>query len=490
MNGATSHQGQLEIVGSIEHRPTRCIDVILHNSAPSFSTMNEHVAQYYRCQERHTKFNLAGPLSQEKGFFRFGDEGLCYGQLARDTPSPTPNGELCNMIRHTSHKNGVTYLPFDITQVVDNLRLELYSKNSCHDESPFGSKLNEIYYFLRPLLPGGIRRPLQKARLSNWKTLKFPQWPVDRSVDLLFEQLLLASLRASGLEQIPFIWFWPDGASSCAIMTHDVETTVGRNFCATVMDLDDAYGIKASISIVPELRYEVTTEYLDSIWKRGFEVCVQDLNHDGLLFKDRQEYLVRVEKINAYGKQYGATGFRSAVLYRNQMWFDQLKFSYDMSVPNVAHLEPQRGGCCTVMPYFVGDILELPVTTTQDYALFNYLNEYSIDLWRRQIEIIMEQHGLVSIIVHPDYITKSREWNVYESLLKHLAQLRDEKKLWIPLSGEVDRWWRQRANMTLVEDDHGVQIAGAGSERARIAYASEMKGRLVYTLQPVPALDR
>jgi hypothetical protein len=452
--------------------------------------MNEYVGQYYRCPERHIKFNLAGPLSPEKGYFRFGNGGLCYGQLSRDTPSPTPNGKPYDVISHTSNNNGVTYLPFDITQVVDNLRLELYSKNTPHEASFLGSILNEIYYLLRPLLPGGVRRPLQKARLSNWKTLKFPQWPVDRSVDLLFEQLLLASLRASGLEQIPFIWFWPDGAPSCAIMTHDVEGKRGRDFCAKVMDLDDAYGIKASIAIVPELRYEVTTEYLDSIWKRGFEVCVQDLNHDGLLFNDWEEYLARVEKINAYGKQYGATGFRSAVLYRNQTWFDRLKFSYDMSVPNVAHLEPQRGGCCTVMPYFVGDILELPVTTTQDYALFNYLNEYSIDLWRRQIEIIMEQHGLVSFIVHPDYITKSREWNVYKSLLAHLAQLRDAKKLWIPLSGEVDRWWRQRAKMTIVEEQQGVRIEGEGSERARIAYASEMKGRLVYTLQPVPALDR
>ena len=48
-------------------------------------------------------------------------------------------------------------------------------------------------------------------------------------------------------------------------MTHDLETMRGRDFCATVMDLDDAYGIKASISIVPELRYEVTTEY----WSRS-----------------------------------------------------------------------------------------------------------------------------------------------------------------------------------------------------------------------------
>jgi hypothetical protein len=109
----------------------------------------------------------------------------------------------------------------------------------------------------------------------------------------------------------------------------------------------------------------------------------------------------------------------------HQKWFDSLKFSYDTSVPNAAHLEPQQGGCCTIMPYFIGDILELPVTTTQDYALSNYLSQYSIDVWKRQIELIMEQHGLINFIVHPHYITKSREWNVYKSLLAHLVQLRD-----------------------------------------------------------------
>lgn len=445
--------------------------------------MNEYVTQYYRCPERYVQLNVKCALTGESGYFNFGDDVVCYGQLCGEIPSLIPNVKLYDAIRDATTDNGITYLPFDVTQVVDNLRLELYSKNTLHAGSLFSSFLNGIYYRARPLLPGGVRRCLQKARLSNWKTLKFPRWPVDHNVDLLFEQLLLLSIRSQRLERIPFIWFWPDGALSCAVLTHDVETAAGRDFCKVVMDMDSAYGIKASISIVPELRYEVTKEYLDSIWKRGFEVCVQDLNHDGHLFKEREEYLVRVEKINAYGKQYGATGFRSAVLYRNQMWFDQLQFSYDMSVPNVAHLEPQRGGCCTVMPYFVGDILELPVTTTQDYALFNYLNEFSIDLWKRQIELIMEQHGLASFIVHPDYITKPREWNVYKSLLAHLAQLRDEKKLWVPLSGEVDRWWRQRAKMTLVEEQHGVRIEGEGSERARVAYASEMSGRLVVTLE-------
>jgi hypothetical protein len=62
-----------------------------------------------------------------------------------------------------------------------------------------------------------------------------------------------------------------------------------------------------------------------------------------------------------YAKEYNEAGFRSPVMYPNLDWYAELGFSYDMSVPNVAHLDPQRGGCCTVMPYFIGDQLELPL---------------------------------------------------------------------------------------------------------------------------------
>jgi len=38
--------------------------------------------------------------------------------------------------------------------------------------------------------------------------------------------------------------------------------------------------------------------------------------------------------------------------------------------------------------------------------------------------------------------------------------------------------------MRLVEDGEGVRIEGAGKERARVAYASEQNGRLIFTFQP------
>jgi hypothetical protein len=249
------------------------------------------------------------------------------------------------------------------------------------------------------------------------------------------------------------------------------------------MDLDESFGIGASFQVVPEDRYEVPKEYLASIIDRGFEVGVQDLNHDGKLYRSRHRFIERAAKINAYGRQWGAQGFRSAVLYRRQEWFEALDFAYEMSVPNVAHLDPQRGGCCTVMPYFVGKILELPVTMTQDYSLFHILKDYSINLWMRQIELVVEAHGLISFIVHPDYITETREREVFRKLLAYLASLRSTEGIWITPPDQVNQWWRARAEMELVEDNQGLRIEGRGSERARIAYAKPSGDRLQYSFQ-------
>jgi len=445
--------------------------------------MNDCLIQYYRCPEHYARLSLRGPLSETNGFFRLGPDTVCYGKCSGHSPADSPNGILHNALQDTTIDGDTIHLPFDLRQVVENLRNELYSGEHTNGNGLKTQALTKAYYLIRPLLPVGVRKYIQKWRLRGWDQLPFPHWPVDRTVDQILEQVMLLSLRSQSADRIPFIWFWPDGANSCAIMTHDVETAMGRDSCGHLMDMDDASGIKAAFEIVPQQRYEVTSDFLKSIRQRGFEIVVHDLNHDGRLFSNREQFLERVASIHAYKEQFGAIGFRAAVLYRKQSWFGALDFAYDMSVPNVAHLDPQRGGCCTVMPYFVGKILELPVTTTQDYTLFHILNDYSINLWQKQIDLIMEKHGLISFIVHPDYIGAPRERNIYQALLSHLADLRKERALWITTPGEVNRWWRQRAEMKLVEDRHGLRIDGEGNERARIAYASENNGRIAYTVE-------
>jgi hypothetical protein len=444
-------------------------------------TMNSAFLEYYRCPESLASFGLSGPLSENEGYFRFGSDAICYGQCSSGFRANHTTGELYDARADVATDGPTLHLPFSLSDIVANLRYERYT--SCSNGIG-GSKafLRKLYYLVRPFLTVSTRKHFQRIALRDWKNIDFPEWPVDATVERILEQLLTLLLKARCLDRIPFIWFWPHGYGSCAIMTHDVEALPGRDFCSQLMDLDNAYAIKSSFQIVPEERYAVSQPFLDEFRRRGFEINVHDLNHDGHLFSDWDQFLCRAERINRYGRAYEAAGFRSAVLYRKLDWYGALDFSYDMSVPSIGHLEAQRGGCCSIMPFFIGEILELPVTTTQDYSLFHVLNQYSTDLWKRQIAGIMEKHGLASFIVHPDYLMEPRARDTYKSLLVYLANLRSEGKIWIALPREVNQWWRARSQMKLLYRENNWVIEGPEAHKARIAYAILDGDRLAYEL--------
>jgi hypothetical protein len=440
--------------------------------AESGGRLGRAVGERYRCPEGFLDFTLTGKLSHDAGYFQFGADITCYGRSCPGTPDSI--GSSVPLA-----------LPFDPTEIIDNLRLERYASRAGSDK--IQKLLKTIYYFFRPLASLGLRKRVQKFRARNWRKLTFPHWPVDTTVEDICEKLLLLSMQARGVDSVPFVWFWPDGARGCVTMTHDVETEAGRDSCRKLIDLDDAFGIKASFQVVPEGRYRVSPELLADIRDRGFEVGLQDLNHDGRLFDDRGEFLRRARAINRYAAEFDATGFRSAVLYRNPEWFDALDVSYDMSIPNVAHLDPQRGGCCTVMPYFVGNVLEIPVTTVQDYMLFHILEDRSIDLWKSQIDLILKKNGLASFIIHPDYVMERDTRAVYEKLLGHLQDLRARSEIWAALPREIDGWWRARSQMRLLRDGRSWRIEGEQAERAVLAYAKNVNGKLVYRLERAAA---
>jgi hypothetical protein len=442
------------------------------------------LSDFYRCPQLAADFTLEADLSGVSGYFRINDELVCYGRLSEVQPAATPDRTLPGSCPRISEDGKTISLLFDPAEVIANLRLEKYIADGENSGKNDGNLARQLYYLLRPIMPVNVRKHLQRLSLRGWDRIRFPQWPVDRSVDRLYQWLLALAMAAEGTTKVPFVWFWPEGCSSCATITHDVETSAGRDFCAQLMDLDDSYGIKTSFQVVPEERYEVRPAFLDSIRERGFEVNIHDLNHDGhLFFSTREQFLERVSKINRYGKEFGARGFRSAVLYRRPKLMNDLDFSYDMSFPNVAHLDPQRGGCCTVMPYFIGELLEIPVTTTQDYSLFHILCEYSTRLWEEQVATISQAHGMASFIIHPDYVIEHRARHTYEQLLRYLANLRTNHNLWIAQPGEISDWWRARAQMQLIQEGDSWRVEGNGNERARVAYARVEGNSIVYRVE-------
>jgi hypothetical protein len=451
----------------------------LSTEGPTYSAcaLDQSIFDHFRCPDRFFDFVLADKLSSDTAHFRLGRNATGYDRYCGGNRKPIDQSLRYDVFKNVVIDDGKVYLPFDPAQVIDNLRLERYVESHWSSEI-----LRRIYYHFRPLTTLSIRKRIQRFHARNWRDLSFPQWPVDTTVENICETLMLLSLQAKRLASVPFVWFWPSGARGCVMMTHDVETKAGGDFCTQLMDIDDSFGIKASFQIVPEERYAAPFNLVDTMRSRGFEVSIQDLNHDGRLFDNKEEFLRRASIVNEYAQLYQAKGFRAAMLYRRPDWYDNLDFSFDMSMPNVAHLDPQRGGCCTVLPYFIGRILELPVTTTQDYTLFHILNQRSIDLWKTQIKLILEKNGLASFIVHPDYIIEQETRSVYQNLLSHLRDLRSHNDIWFALPHEVDTWWRSRSQMRVENHGGSWRIVGEGAERAALAYAKNLDGKLVYEL--------
>jgi hypothetical protein len=187
------------------------------------SSDTQAVNDRYRCPAKFLDTGVNRQLFADAGYFLFGPNTTCYGRSSSGVGASRPDSSLLDAIADVSMDEGRLSLPFNPTEIIENLRLERYA-NGTGRESSFDNLLRRLYYLLRPLTNLEVRRQVQKFRARNWKEQPFPKWPVDTTVENICERVLSMSIEAKGVDKVPFVWFWPDGASSCVTMTHDVET--------------------------------------------------------------------------------------------------------------------------------------------------------------------------------------------------------------------------------------------------------------------------
>src|SRR5437867_1817894 len=218
--------------------------------------VSQAFVDYYLCPAEFAQFALAEDLSQDSGYFKFGENNICYGRSSRGFRAKLPTDGLYDAMKGVEIAGSLPRIPFDPTEVIENLRLERYT-GACGASGQATSQgsWRNAYYIFRDFLPASWRRGIQKLYFRGWVKLPFPAWPIDRTVESIIEALMALSMKAGAVRRVPFIWFWPDGLQACVIMTHDVETLSGRDCCSALMELDDSFGIKASFQIVPVERY-------------------------------------------------------------------------------------------------------------------------------------------------------------------------------------------------------------------------------------------
>jgi hypothetical protein len=292
--------------------------------------------------------------------------------------------------------------------------------------------MNKIFYILKPLIPRSLQIFLRRI-LVNYQKKKYSDvWPILQS----------AASKPEGWRG------WPDGKRFAFIITHDVELQKGHNRCKKLMQIEKSLGFKSSYNFVPE-RYEVSTELRNYLSENGFEVGVHGLNHDGKLFRSKEIFTNRAKKINKYLKDWGAVGFRAPAMHHNLEWITLLNIDYDLSTFDTDPFEPQSDGVGSIFPFIVKDeksnrrYVELPYTIVQDFTLFITMREKDIEIWKRKIDWIVKNEGMVLVNIHPDYVNFENKHLMEEFPVQNVMDLLNyvkvkyEGQYWNPLPKEA-----------------------------------------------------
>jgi len=258
---------------------------------------------------------------------------------------------------------------------------------------------------------------------------------------------------------------WPGGKQFALVLTHDVEGSRGVERVRQLAELEMEYGFRSSFNFVPEGGHSVPEDLRAWLVDRGFEVGVQDLHHDARLYRTREDFWNSAQKINRYLKEWKAVGFRSAYMFHDLEWLQDLDVLYDSSTFDTDPFEPQPDGMDTIFPFWVGargagseserngtrepGYVELPYTLVQDLNLFIVLQEKSIDIWKRKLAWIASREGMALLDTHPDYMspgprsTKPDEYPIdyYREWLRHI---RDDYagRYWHALPAEVAKFYK------------------------------------------------
>jgi peptidoglycan/xylan/chitin deacetylase (PgdA/CDA1 family) len=344
------------------------------------------------------------------------------------------------------------------------------------------SRLMRAYYRLKPMLPRSLQLAMRRRYAKRQARVEFPRWPIEPILVERRRAELRTELERRGAEAVPAIAPWPDGHRCAVVLTHDVEGPAGVANVRRVMEIEQRHGFRSSWNFVADW-YPIEAGLLDHVRAAGHEVGLHGIKHDCKLFESRANFEAELPEIHHRLEEWGAEGFRSPATHRNPDWMEELGARYDSSFPDTDPFEPRGGGCCSILPFFFGEMVELPITLVQDHTLWEILREPTIDLWTAKSDWLAANEGLVNLITHPDYLDTPARLRMYEELLEHLAGL---EGAWCALPAEVAEWWRRRRELRLVEDElEQLKIAGPEAARASLQWWSASEdGGVAQALAP------
>ncbi|MGE5072403.1 MAG: hypothetical protein ACM3MF_03170, partial [Anaerolineae bacterium] len=140
-----------------------------------------------------------------------------------------------------------------------------------------------MYYLLKPILPRSFTKLLRRVYSDSGHTRADIQWPLEPRFATFMWKVLACLLQQAPAHALQIKSLWPEGRRFALVLTHDVESKLGVGSVRRVADLEESLGFRSSFNFVPE-DYPVDGDLLEELCRRGFEVGVHGLKHDGHLF--------------------------------------------------------------------------------------------------------------------------------------------------------------------------------------------------------------
>lgn len=301
----------------------------------------------------------------------------------------------------------------------------------------FGNVIAERYAdFQRPLytyapfnyqmVPAAARYCGQKFfKRATPSSLAFPAWPYEGSLERL-RRAASSGLSGESRRYAKRV-SWPGNKKCALILTHDIESETNWKWVREIAAAEMSCGFRSSWNVVPKL-YRVDHPTLEWLARNGFEIGLHGYNHDNkMAYLSEPDIRRRIDACSDIIKKYAVTGFRSPSWLRSERLFGVLQdyFAYDCSVPDVDYMSPAGiGGCCSVYPYMIGRLVELPTTLPYEFPVQcgvkpEDLNAY----WRVKIARIKDDGGCITAVTHPDpyYGGNDKMVRAYRELLESFA---------------------------------------------------------------------
>jgi hypothetical protein len=365
--------------------------------------------------------------------------------------------------------DGSVVLPFDPSELIRNFWNERYLDHTRPAALIYlAGMARRGYYRARPLLPRSVQMRMRRSFSRVQSKSRFPRWPVETTLHDLYEFLFTVVAGMAG-RPVPYIGIWPRKWTWAFVLTHDVERQTGYDKLPELLRVEVEAGYRSSWNFVPQDRYVVDDQLVEKLRKQGFEVGVHGFNHDGRDLSSLTTLKRRLPAIRAYADRWQAKGFRSPGTLRSAELMPLLGFDYDSSYTDTAPFEPQAGGCCTWLPYMIEDLVELPITLTQDHTLFDLLGHRDGTLWIDKARFLRQRGGMALVLTHSDYVGNRYILDSYRQLLEEFA---DDATAWKALPRDVSDWWRRRTGSTLQEVDGEWTVAGPAKREARVEFFS------------------